>query len=107
MTLNEEYSVVCKGWKAKLTGDSESPPVYQDSHGKLHAQLPDYANDDAELGRMVKALAKRDLCLFGLTLNGNFVMQYQVQPPVPTHSGRTLNEAAMRACIALKLQVPE
>lgn len=112
LTLNEQYAVTCKGWK------SEKPRickhVSKQGIGYLCPEcLPDYLSDDAELGRMVKVLldprGDHEDSYNLITYKGGhhgFCVDNANNYKRIVGSSPTPNEAAMRACIALKLEVP-
>lgn len=109
LTLNEQYAVTCKGWIC-----NENKLTYKWEHTNLNpvGQLPNYLSDDAELGRMVKALGKADPREFIQYWCGEGSEQWalDVSELLPRKENMfyamSAHEVFMRACIALKLQVP-
>ena len=105
--LNAEYAVACKGWRRVNESGLEQWRLDHDNGAVwIDEELPDYLSNDAELGRMVKALVlhKHDPHWVNLKDEGKRIILST--PAVETYFyGASVNECAMRACIALKVQV--
>lgn len=105
--LNAEYACVCKGWKdthrpgkynyATVGTPPDGPPTF----------IPNYLSSDTELGRMVRMLLtyqlleinpEQDSTAIRIRHNGEVVLDCEFEGCV--------EKAIMRACIALKVQVP-
>lgn len=95
--LNAEYAVTCKGWCPNLIA--------------VGINVHDYLSDEADAWRRVKAL-KPQVGSFGSVRmirrdNGDTSLMIAVDGMhgEDDFRGSTLNEAVLRACVALKVRV--
>ena len=110
LSLSDQYLITCKGAKYGRELDSITFPVpstHLDSlffvrRGQWILAF-NLIRSDAELGRMMKALVWHTDDVTISELNGIYVCTAGAFPP---YEGESENEAAARACSALKLQVP-
>lgn len=106
LSLNEQYCLICKGFVASKHPDDGGYGYQWPNRIKgcekwtVTALLPDYLADDAEFGRMVKALYFQEPWIQNCGPSGCLINTNTEQ-----YEGATLQEATARACIALKLQV--
>lgn len=103
-TLNEQYAVTCKGWIDNRGVPDEMPWGRPDNC--WYNELPDYLTSDAELGAMIRALAEYGEIGFHKNASKGFTLWHDCEKSGNNEFDEvTLNEAAARACIALKLRV--
>ena len=101
--LNAEYAVACKGFE--LVGSTDTGRKTYGVNLCKDMEILDYLSDEADAWRRAKVLIESREMESGYAIRrGSF--GYFIDPPLGVWYCESPEETSIRACIALKVQVP-